>query len=526
MKLQNLRIILLISIMSVFVMDAVILQKSVFCQSQAGKCGDGICDDFEKAHPDLCPQDCKQPASDNILQPLYKTAEISIDYSKEKGEFSKYLFTVDLEGDEHSYKLAKEAGFQAAAFIQFNSSDSSHFGTPEMKMYLLDKYRLAGVDYWEVEADKPLTQVELEAKAADMLSRINALEQKYPNAKIGVFLFGNEPDFPFSAHNTPPEAWHWKGTQEQFFQNYEIFARYLKSKDKNYIVGTPGFAPEVFFLPSAPSDWPEKLLKYVYEHNVPLDFISFHSYSTDIKISISDQIDKLNRLLDIYPVKSPIFGRPKIACNEYDIRAQVLTDNTYYNSYDTVWRAAHNVLGALSMIDKGVWLISEWAGPVQFVGKDDPYDISMAWIRKDGYIKPVYYGHKLLNNLANTIQIDQTGSNFQTFGVMAGKSGDGKIINIVIANYDEYGVLREQGNDFGYPPPVRQPKSTPVFNRYKIAIKGLPICKSERVQVEKYLVDQNHEGELVETTFLPCQEEITIEGNSKAPDVQLIKITR
>lgn len=35
-----------------------------FAQPQAGRCGDGVCDDFEKGRAQLCPQDCflKDPA--------------------------------------------------------------------------------------------------------------------------------------------------------------------------------------------------------------------------------------------------------------------------------------------------------------------------------------------------------------------------------------------------------------------------------------------------------------------------------
>ena len=34
------------------------LNRDAFAQPLTGKCGDGICDDFEKAHPDACPGDC------------------------------------------------------------------------------------------------------------------------------------------------------------------------------------------------------------------------------------------------------------------------------------------------------------------------------------------------------------------------------------------------------------------------------------------------------------------------------------
>ena len=117
------------------------------------------------------------------------------------------------------------------------------------------------------------------------------------------------------------------------------------------------------------------------------------------------------------------------------------------------------------MMDKDVWLATEWAGPFQGARKEDAYDIDLMWIKKDGTIKPVFYGHKALNSLAHTIRLSQTGSNFETFGAMAGKSKDGDSVNIVLANYDEY----EFDQLYKDPPsPSQQSKDLPTYKGYKI----------------------------------------------------------
>jgi hypothetical protein len=43
-------------------------QNPAFSQPQTGKCGDGICDDFEKANPGLCPKDCRRKAPASGLE--------------------------------------------------------------------------------------------------------------------------------------------------------------------------------------------------------------------------------------------------------------------------------------------------------------------------------------------------------------------------------------------------------------------------------------------------------------------------
>lgn len=55
-KIRNL-LIVIIGLSCIY--DILTLNRNVFAQPLTGKCGDGICDDFEKAHPDACPADCQ-----------------------------------------------------------------------------------------------------------------------------------------------------------------------------------------------------------------------------------------------------------------------------------------------------------------------------------------------------------------------------------------------------------------------------------------------------------------------------------
>jgi hypothetical protein len=455
-----------------------------------------------------------RPLSANIRPASFSDvpAEIMFDFADSRGEFSKYIFTVvDAPYPlEEGYKLAKDANFQAIGMIHFLRRPE----LSEAKARLLSKYGLEGVIYWELEAENYLPEGELKQRIDQLVNRIKELTKKYPNLKIKTFLFGNEPNL--------PQRVHWKGTTPQFFQNYATFVRYLKSKNKNFVVGGPGFAPESIFG-GRPNSWPEMFIKYLHENHVPIDFIAFHSYSTEVKTAITDVMSYYKNLLQRYPVKSPIFGTPKLANNEYDLIGHAIGDGKYFREMDSTWRGAHNIMSLMAMVHGGVWLASEFCGPFRIT---DPrgQDIDFLWVRKDGTIKPVYYAHKAFNALAHTIQIAQQGSNFETFGALGGKSQDGKRVTIVVANYDEYGYRHFYPQPGKGPP--RQSVNSKIYRRYKINLRNLPWTSQDKIKVERYLVDDRHNLSLIESSHMAGGRELSLERATDTPEVQLIRLIK
>jgi xylan 1,4-beta-xylosidase len=61
----------------------------------------------------------------------------------------------------------------------------------------------------------------------------------------------------------------WTGTQEEYFRLYEIAARAIKSVDERLLVGGPS---------SAAAEWVVDLLDFVRRKQLPLDFVSTHTY--------------------------------------------------------------------------------------------------------------------------------------------------------------------------------------------------------------------------------------------------------
>lgn len=103
----------------------------------------------------------------------------------------------------------------------------------------------------------------------------------------------NEPD----NYETPEENCMWTGTPEQYFQLYDVASKYLKEKFPHLKIG--GYASCGFYALTKSDnrfgacspryqffmDFFEDFLKYIKAHNCPLDFFSWHSYS-----SIEDNI--------------------------------------------------------------------------------------------------------------------------------------------------------------------------------------------------------------------------------------------
>ena len=106
------------------------------------------------------------------------------------------------------------------------------------------------------------------------------------NYKIEYWEIWNEPDCKDNSM--------WVGTQQQFFDLYEISATHLKNKFPHLKIGGPAISQSAF----GDLEWAEDFIEYMGKRNVPLDFFSWHIYtgSTDetlrIGQNIRDMLDK------------------------------------------------------------------------------------------------------------------------------------------------------------------------------------------------------------------------------------------
>ena len=83
----------------------------------------------------------------------------------------------------------------------------------------------------------------------------------------------NEPDLDAEPGRTNFRC--WSGTPEQFYELYDVTAKHLKACFPGIKVGGPALACRV-------DEWLDNFISHVKEHNSPLDFCSWHIYSTDV----------------------------------------------------------------------------------------------------------------------------------------------------------------------------------------------------------------------------------------------------
>lgn len=96
----------------------------------------------------------------------------------------------------------------------------------------------------------------------------------------------------------------WGGTQEQFFDFYEITAKHLKSCFSHLLIGGPSIAFR--------HDWAEHFLAEMQKRNVPLDFFSWHIYCTTPQIFMW-RASEMKKMLVKYGYENTIS-----ICNEYN----------------------------------------------------------------------------------------------------------------------------------------------------------------------------------------------------------------
>ncbi len=98
----------------------------------------------------------------------------------------------------------------------------------------------------------------------------------------------NEPDLD---NDDSPNKRNWGGTKAEFFDFYETVAKYLKSRFPHLKIGGPALAYK--------EDWAKDFLCEMQKRNVPIDFFSWHIYSTDPGI-VTKKADTLRAYLDRY----------------------------------------------------------------------------------------------------------------------------------------------------------------------------------------------------------------------------------
>ncbi len=276
----------------------------------------------------------------------------------------------------------------------------------------------------------------------------------------------NEPDL---NEEKPDDRPTWGGTREQFFDLYEITAKHLKNCFPHLKIGGPAVSSRMY--------WAEAFLSEMEKRNVPIDFFSWHSYCKAPQRML-DKATTVNELLQKYH-----YGDAERILNEWNYVRGWTNEEFVYSL-----KAIHGIKGAAfamavmsavqnsDLIDMLMYYDVQ---PSIWNGLFDYYSLE----KLKGYYSFLWCG--MFRDMKHAIKAE---SDIENIYSLCGVDENDKVLS-VITYYSDDDTLgdRQVSVDFG-----REGK------------------------YEVYLLDEEHNGELVATTD-------TLEFTMKLHSVILIK---
>ena len=255
------------------------------------------------------------------------------------------------------------------------------------------------------------------------------------HAGIKYWEIWNEPDD--SRCFAPKPSLMWNGTAEEFFELYRISATAIKAEFPELKVGGAAFWKINPTFGAGDNQFIDKFLAGCRDHNVPLDFFSWHSYgSPKNPFGINEEPFTARKLLDSYG-----FTDTELHLNEWH----------YVEKWDSYFM--HN--GGLSTIQCAVHaaaVITAWQDtPLDManyytIGRGGVFSAWYPWGEKNR----IYYAFLALaaiNRHAERIAADNSTENMF---VLAGKDGSGKAAILISSFYAETEkiVVNTDGRNF------------------------------------------------------------------------------
>jgi xylan 1,4-beta-xylosidase len=327
--------------------------------------------------------------------------------------------------------------------------------------------------------------------------------------QIAYWEFWNEPEI------------FWSGTPEQFYALYEKTARALKSVDLALKVGGDAKA---FPFDSGP--YREGFIDYCATHKLPLDFYSWHTYAD----GSADPYDAV-RLAKLIRSILDTHGFPKAESilSEWNLSADFMDDQklTLQDAENAAYIGA--VLNYLQ--DAPIDHAQFYRGDAAWMGL---FDLN------GQYFKTAYTFKAAAKMLDSSKRLLVTGADTFGFSAIAGRSEDGKSVQVFISNYGVPAGYKP--HMFGMPPELQKmgpplpdfskvkflPPRTGIVYRnnagYNLTINNLP-WGNEAFTIKRYRISKSENFELVEEKS-GAGGSLRV-GNPLAPDaVELIVLQR
>jgi xylan 1,4-beta-xylosidase len=232
-------------------------------------------------------------------------------------------------------------------------------------------------------------------KWADLIRHLVVHFQKrygHDEVKTWYFEVWNEPDL----HDA-----FWTGTKEDYFKLYTVTARAIKGVSPDYRVGGPA---------TAMGQWDESFIAYCRSNDVPLDFISSHSYG--VKSGYLDATGQRGTVIDVD--SNSVIGRmvgerqmidhspmPNLPLHFTEWSSAYTPTDFMHDTYQQAAFILSKVKGAYRSVNSmSYWTftdIFEEAGP-----RMTPFHGGFGLINYEDLKKPAFYAFKFLNELGPT----------------------------------------------------------------------------------------------------------------------------
>ncbi|WP_276500151.1 GH39 family glycosyl hydrolase [Terrimonas pollutisoli] len=192
----------------------------------------------------------------------------------------------------------------------------------------------------------------------------------------------------------------WTGTQEDYFKLYKYAAQAVKSVNKEYRVGGPG---------TAGAAWEPEMIAYCHKNNVPIDFVSTHSYG--VNQGFLDEYGNSGTVLakEEFAVSGDVLqSRKEIASSPIpNLELHYTEWSSSYTPADPVHDSYHSaayVLQKMKQVGNAANSMSYWVFTDVFEEpgpRFTPFHGGFGMLNTQGINKSVFYSYQFLNRLGN-----------------------------------------------------------------------------------------------------------------------------
>lgn len=308
---------------------------------------------------------------------------------------------------------------------------------------------------------------------------------------------------------------HWGGTPEQFYRVYEAAAKAVKAADPDALIGGPTLA-----MVNESTPYREGFLAFVQENDLPLDFLSWHYYSVDANdpYDFVRIADNLQGLLNQYGFKETLSILDEWNC---DFRAILSLDpNSEIKTMDPMGLASFQVSALIYMEESEIDRAAMWYA-------NSPLGQQGATPNKAGQ------GMIAFGKMADTLEkLQISGAGTNGFASQAGRSADGKTIQVLISNYqipDELNGPRggedvlHEGDLFNLVLLPRRTVSYDANDGYDLVVNGLD--PEADYEIARYRITQDRDFSLLDKSQAKGSQ-VHLQAELPPPAIELVVITK